>query len=193
MITRSVFLFLAFAMGVQPGALCAAEPDQAAPPPQVRLETSVGNIDIELYPRYAPITVANFLRLVDDGFYDGLIFHRVIANFMIQAGGFDAQMQAREPPSTIVNESPNGLLNRKQYVAMARQDDPDSAAAQFFINVRNNPHLDGARGQPGYTVFGKVIGGWDVVQEIELADTSIKNGMAAVPDAPIVILKARRL
>jgi peptidyl-prolyl cis-trans isomerase A (cyclophilin A) len=130
---------------------------------------------------------------VDDEFYNGLIFHRVIANFMIQAGGYDAEMTYRNEPGTIVNESANGLLNRKGYLAMARLADPDSAGAQFFINVRRNPHLDGKRGAPGYAVFGKVVAGWDVVEEIELSDTGIKAGMPAVPDTPILINQAIRL
>ena len=189
--TRNIFLFVICALSGLPGLSLAAEAAQALP--IVRLETNLGNIDMELYPAYAPITVENFLRLVDDGFYDGLIFHRVIANFMVQAGGFDAEMNRREDPVTIFNESRNGLLNRKQYVAMARLDDPDSAGTQFFINVRRNSNLDGSMRAPGYAVFAKVIDGWDVVQEIELSDTGIKAGMAAVPDTPIVIRQATRL
>jgi peptidyl-prolyl cis-trans isomerase A (cyclophilin A) len=194
--TRIIFLFLVAAAlaGLAGHALAQdAEAAKAEAPPRVRLETSLGNIDLELYPEYAPITVENFLRLVDAGFYNGLIFHRVIANFMIQTGGYDAEMNYRDEPGTIVNESSNGLLNRKQYLAMARLSDPDSAGTQFFINVRRNPNLDASRGKPGYAVFGKVIGGWDVVEEIELSDTGIKAGMPAVPDTPIVIKQATRL
>ncbi|MCZ6712078.1 MAG: peptidylprolyl isomerase [Gammaproteobacteria bacterium] len=191
--TRNIFLFVICALSGLPGFSFAPQAEAAEALPIVRLETNLGNIDMELYPTYAPITVENFLRLVDDGFYDGLIFHRVIANFMIQAGGFDAEMNRREDPVTIFNESRNGLLNRKQYVAMARLDDPDSAGTQFFINVRRNSNLDGSMRAPGYAVFAKVIGGWDVVQEIELSDTGIQAGMAAVPDTPIVIRQATRL
>jgi len=166
--------------------------------PKVRLTTTAGNIDIALYPERAPLTVANFLRLVDDGFYDGLIFHRVIANFMIQGGGYDAQMNYREPPATVANESFNGMRNRKYRIAMARQSHPDSADAQFFINVNNNTHLDARPGEPGYTVFGEVIAGHDVVEEIELADTINYDAgdgvrMAAVPETAIVITHAARL
>lgn len=166
--------------------------------PSVRLTTTAGDIDIALYPDRAPLTVANFLRLVDDGFYDGLIFHRVIANFMIQTGGYDARMNYRDPPATVANESFNGLRNRKYRVAMARQNHPDSADAQFFINVNNNDHLDARPGQPGYTVFGEVVAGHDVVEEIELADTVNYDAgdgvrMAAVPETPIVITRAARL
>jgi cyclophilin family peptidyl-prolyl cis-trans isomerase len=194
--TRIIFLFALSALIGLSGSAFAADDDagaQAAALPQVRLETNLGNIDFELYPEYAPITVANFLRLVDDDFYDGLIFHRVIAGFMVQAGGFDSQMSYREESATITNESLNGLLNRTQYVAMARLSDPDSAGSQFFINVGRNENLDGRRGRPGYSVFAKVIGGWDVVQEIEQAKTGTKDGMSDVPDTPIVIKQAIRL
>lgn len=161
--------------------------------PKVRLLTTLGTIEVELYPDHAPATVENFLQLVDDGFYDGVIFHRVIANFMIQAGSFDAHMRPREAPRTVPNESFNGLLNRKGYLAMARADDPDSAAADFYINVAANEHLDAGPGKPGYTVFGRVIAGWEAVEEIELSDTGIRAGMPAVPDEPIVILEASRI
>jgi peptidyl-prolyl cis-trans isomerase A (cyclophilin A) len=191
--TLFVFALSAALFGLPDGAFAEDAATAKADPPRVRLETSLGNIDLEVYPEFAPISAENFLRLVDDGFYDGLIFHRVIANFMIQAGGYDAEMTYRNEPGTIINESSNGLLNRKQYVAMARLADPDSAGAQFFINVKRNPHLDGSRGKPGYSVFGKVVAGWDVVEEIELSDTGIKAGMPAVPDTPIVIKQASRL
>lgn len=176
----------------------ATAPAKGAGAPTVRLTTTLGDIDIALYPERAPLTVANFLRLVDDGFYDGLIFHRVIANFMIQAGGYDAQMNYREPPATVANESFNGQRNRKYRVAMARQSHPDSADAQFFINVNNNSHLDARPGEPGYSVFGEVVAGHDVVEEIELADTvnfDAGDGvrMAGVPETPIVITRAIRL
>lgn len=161
--------------------------------PQVRLSTTMGTIDIELFEERAPQTVANFLRLVEDGFYDGLIFHRVVAGFVIQAGGYDAAMSYREPPGNIPNESDNGLKNTRGTLAMARLDDPDSANSQFFINVADNTHLDAGPGKPGYSVFGRVIDGMDVVTEIELSNTGRKAGMAGVPDTPIVIERAERL
>ena len=132
-------------------------------------------------------SVANFLALVDQEFYDGLVFHRVIANFVIQTGGYDALMNYREPPGQVTNESSNGLRNRKGTVAMARLSDPDSADAQFYINVRTNPNLDAGPGKPGYTVFGEVTDGWKVVESIELSDTHLKNGMPGVPEQPVVI------
>ena len=200
------YLLMVLLLGLS-GAIDAAAQDAAGaaagaaandPEPKVRLTTTLGNIDVVLFPDRAPLSVANFLRLVDDGFYDGLIFHRVIANFMIQAGGFDAEMNYRDVPGTVANESFNGLKNRKFRLAMARQNDPDSAGAQFFINVRTNPHLDATSRQPGYSVFGEVIDGQNVVQEIELVDTAnftMDDGskMAAVPETPVVIIEATRL
>jgi cyclophilin family peptidyl-prolyl cis-trans isomerase len=161
--------------------------------PRVRLTTTLGTIDVALFPDAAPRTVANFLRLVDDGFYDGLIFHRVLANFVIQTGGYEPDMSYREPPRTVVNESFNGLANTRGTLAMARLSDPDSAEAQFFINVKDNPHLDAAPGTPGYTVFGEVVDGMDVVTEIELVGTTRRAGMAGVPETPVVIERAERL
>jgi len=161
--------------------------------PRVRLATSLGDIDVELYPARAPRTVANFLELVDAGFYEGLIFHRVVAGFVIQTGGYDAELNYREPPANVPNESANGLRNTRGTLAMARLADPDSANTQFFINVKDNGHLDPAAGQPGYTVFGRVVDGMDVVTEIELSDTTRQGGMAGVPETPIVIERTTRL
>ena len=172
------------------GGATAANADKA---PSVLLETSAGEIRIRLLPDKAPRTVDNFLQLADDGFYDGLIFHRVIANFVIQAGGYDAELNHRKPPRTVANESFNGLRNRRGTVAMARLSDPNSADAQFFINVNDNVHLDAKAGQPGYTVFGEVTVGMDAVTAIELSDTQVRNGMAGVPEAPIVIHRLRRV
>ena len=172
------------------GGATAANADEA---PSVLLETSAGEIRIRLLPDKAPRTVDNFLQPADDGFYDGLIFHRVIANFVIQAGGYDAELNHRKPPRTVANESFNGLRNRRGTVAMARLSDPNSADAQFFINVNDNAHLDAKAGQPGYTVFGEVTAGMDAVTAIELSDTQVRNGMAGVPEAPIVIHRLRRV
>ncbi len=163
------------------------------PAPVVRLETSAGTVDIELFPAPAPQTVDNFLRLVDEGFYNGLIFHRVIAGFMVQAGGYDEALAYRQPPRNVVNESFNGLSNVRGTIAMARTADPDSAGAQFFINVVDNPYLDAQQGKPGYTVFGKVIAGMDAVLDVELRDTQRRGGMADVPVENVVIRTATRL
>lgn len=171
------------------GTLQAAAGDT----PRVRLSTSLGDIDVELYADKAPRTVANFLERVDEGFYEGLIFHRVVAGFVIQTGGYDAELNYREPPGNVPNESANGLRNTRGTLAMARLADPDSANTQFFINVKDNGHLDPAAGQPGYTVFGRVIDGMDVVTEIELSDTTRQGGMAGVPETTIVIEDTTRL
>jgi peptidyl-prolyl cis-trans isomerase A (cyclophilin A) len=160
--------------------------------PTVALETTNGVIVIELFEQQAPITVNNFLEYVDAGFYDGLIFPRVEAGFVIQTGGYDAQLNRREPGEEIPLETRSGLRNLRAMVAMARLDDPNSASAQFFINMRNNAHLDRGPDRPGYAVFGRVVAGMDVAQTIELSETGIKNGMAAVPLKPVVIEKAYR-
>ncbi len=158
----------------------------------VVLQTSKGAIELELYPDKAPLTVANFLKYVDSGYYDGVIFHRVIDGFMIQAGGYNAQLQARMPGAAIRNESKNELPNIIGAIAMARLSDPDSATAQFFINVADNSELNFHSGRPGYTVFGRVTAGMDVVNAIAAVKTHSAGGMDDVPIKPVVILSARR-
>lgn len=164
----------------------------AADKPVVVLETNFGNIEISLNEERAPITVANFLSYVDDGFYDNTLFHRVIPNFMIQTGGFDKNMQKKANKSPIINESANRLHNDRYTVAMARTNDPDSATSQFFINVRTNSSLDFSRSKPGYTVFGDVTAGKDVVYTISLQTTGQRNGYSDVPEEDILINKAYR-
>lgn len=164
-----------------------------AGPYKVRIETTHGVIDVELFPKRAPLSVTNFLQLVDSKFFNGTVFHRVVANFMIQTGGYDAKLTYRTPPRTVPNESSNGLKNLRGTLAMARREHPDSADAQFFINMRDNGHLDPVAGRAGYSVFGKVIAGMDVADRIELSDTNIQAGMAAVPEQPIEIISATRL
>jgi len=161
--------------------------------PLVKLETSMGDITLELYPDKAPATVANFLQYVKDGFYNGTIFHRVIGTFMIQGGGFDAQMQQKPTRAPIKNEADNGLKNDKYTIAMARTNIPDSATAQFFINVADNTPLNHTAKTPqgwGYAVFGKVIKGQDVVDKIKAAPTTTKGMHQDVPVTPVVINKA---
>ena len=160
---------------------------------QVLLTTTKGDIIIDLYNDQAPETVKNFLRLVDSGFYTDLVFHRVIPGFMIQTGGYDAKLNHSEAPRLVPNESDNVLKNLRGFVAMARKNDPDSASSQFYINVRNNPSLDARPGRPGYTVFGRVSSGMDVVGEIENTPTHRRNGMADVPVDAVVIKSAKRL
>jgi peptidyl-prolyl cis-trans isomerase A (cyclophilin A) len=186
---RSLLLLFMLLLGVANGASLQAAEDRT----QVELATTKGVIVLDLYPDQAPETVANFLRLVDSGFYDGLSFHRVVPGFMIQTGGYDAKLNLHEAPRQVPNESFNSLSNFRGSVAMARLDDPDSAGSQFFINVRNNPHLNSRPGKPGYTVFGRVLSGMEVVNEIELTPTTNRNGLANVPVEPVLITRAKRL
>jgi cyclophilin family peptidyl-prolyl cis-trans isomerase len=156
--------------------------------PVVVMETSLGTIKIELDEEKAPITVKNFLSYVDDKFYDGTIFHRVIKNFMIQGGGFEPGMKEKETKPPIKNESGNGLSNVRGAIAMARTQDLNSATAQFYVNVVDNLALDA----PQYCVFGKVIDGMDVVDKIREAKTGRKKGHADVPLEDIIIKSVRR-
>ncbi|MCR9258947.1 MAG: peptidylprolyl isomerase [Pseudomonadaceae bacterium] len=161
--------------------------------PRVAIDTNFGVIEIELTPKLAPRTVENFLSLVDDEFYNGLVFHRVIANFMIQAGGYNADLQYKQAAKTVPNESFNGVKNTRGTIAMARLNDPDSANSQFFINVADNPNLNADGSKAGYTVFGKVSAGMDVVDAIELVNTHLRRGMAAVPEEPVIINSITRV
>jgi len=163
--------------------------------PVVVLETSKGNIEVELNEAKAPVTVKNFLDYVDSHFYDGLIFHRVIDNFMIQGGGFTADMSQKEGKAPIENEAGNGLTNDKYTIAMARTSVVNSATAQFFINTKDNTFLNHKDNTPqgfGYAVFGKVVKGMDVVDAIGKTKTGLKNGMNDVPLEAISIVKAYR-
>jgi len=182
---------LAAAAGAQAGEQAQTAPAQQRP--LVRIETDLGTITVELYPQRAPRTVTNFLALVDDGFYDGLVFHRVIAGFMVQAGGFDADMKRRSAPRTVPNESVGGLANERGTIAMARAQDPDSAGAQFYINMKDSPHLNARGGKPGYTVFGRVTAGLEVAERIEEAPTGAIDGRPDVPLEPVAIVAARRV
>lgn len=146
--------------------LLTASSALAANDPRVVLETDLGNIELVLYPEKAPKTVENFLTYVDDGFYDGTIFHRVIPGFMAQGGGYTFDFQEKPNREPVVNESANGLSNARGTIAMARTNNPDSATSQFFINLVDNSRLDGSAQKPGYTVFGKVLLGLSVVQQI---------------------------
>jgi peptidyl-prolyl cis-trans isomerase A (cyclophilin A)/peptidyl-prolyl cis-trans isomerase B (cyclophilin B) len=163
--------------------------------PRVRISTNAGDITVELYPDEAPLTVANFLSYVDSGFYAGTVFHRVIPNFMIQGGGFTQELAEKPTTATVNNESRNHLHNERGTIAMARTDDPDSAGAQFFINVRANLTLDFnyVTRKPGYTVFGRVIDGMDVVDGISLVNTQSAGHLDDVPVNPIVIESITRL
>jgi len=164
--------------------------------PRVRLTTSLGDIVIELDPARAPKTTENFLGYVRSGHYDGTIFHRVIDNFMIQAGGFEPDMSARKPGQSIENEADNGLSNVIGSIAMARTSDPHSASAQFFINLSDNAFLDFKSRSTegwGYCVFGAVIEGMDVVDKIVKSPTTGRAGHQDVPTEAIVIESALEL
>lgn len=163
---------------------------------QVKLETSVGDITLELFGEQSPKTVENFLGYVSDGFYDGTIFHRVIDGFMIQGGGFEPGMVQKPTKSTIENEAENGLGNDAGTVAMARTPDPHSASAQFFINVRDNDFLNfkaKSRDGWGYCVFAKVIDGMDVVTSIEASPTTSRAGHQDVPQEDVIINRAVKI
>jgi cyclophilin family peptidyl-prolyl cis-trans isomerase len=159
----------------------------------VKLETDLGEITITLFHKEAPKSVENFLEYVDDGYYNGTIFHRVIPGFMVQGGGLTFDFTEKETRDPVVNESSNGLINARGTLAMARFSDPDSATSQFFINLSNNPHLDSYPNRPGYTVFGQVIEGMAIVDEISIQPP---GGIRRYPNAPaesIRILKAYRI
>lgn len=162
----------------------------------IELETNHGVIRLELFEQQAPVTCANFKQYVEDGFYDGLIFHRVIANFMIQGGGFEQGMRQKATRDNIKNEADNGISNETGTIAMARTPDPHSASAQFFINTKDNAFLDYKSPTPqgyGYAVFGKVVEGLDVVKKIEAVATTSKGGHEDVPVDDVIILSARSI
>ncbi|MDO4895641.1 MULTISPECIES: peptidylprolyl isomerase [Moraxella] len=162
--------------------------------PIVQLETTAGNIVLELNSEKAPLTVANFIDYVESGHYDGTIFHRVIDGFMIQGGGMTADMSEKNTGTPIKNEADNGLANKTGTIAMARTSDPHSATAQFFINVKDNDFLNYSSPTPqgwGYAVFGQVIEGMDVVNQIKGVPTGRFGYHADVPTTPIVINTAK--
>ena len=176
--------------------LLAAATTQAAEGgnPVVIMKTSMGDVKIELDKAKAPITVENFLGYVNDKFYDGTIYHRVIPAFMIQGGGFDKDMSQKKTKAAIKNEASNGLKNTNGTIAMARTSDPNSATAQFFINTKDNVFLDYKNDTPqgmGYAVFGKVVDGMDVVKKIEQVKTTSKGPYENVPVTPVVIESIR--
>ena len=164
--------------------------------PRVLMETSMGNVTIELFKEKAPISVRNFLSYVKDGYYDGLVFHRVIPTFMIQGGGMDADMQPIKTKFAIKNEATNGLKNKRGTLAMARTAVVDSATSQFFINVTDNGFLDNSGKRPedfGYAVFAQVVEGMDVVDAIKVVKTGSKAGHSDVPVEPVFINSIREI
>jgi peptidyl-prolyl cis-trans isomerase B (cyclophilin B) len=157
----------------------------------VELTTNYGTIDVALNQDKAPVTVKNFIHYVNKGFYNDKIFHRVISGFMIQGGGFDAKMNQASTDAPIKNEASNGLKNDKYTIAMARTNDPNSATAQFFINVKDNDFLNYSAGNPGYAVFGKVIKGQDVVDKIASVKTTSVGYNQDVPVDSVIIKNAK--
>ena len=188
-----------FAISTLLGAPGALSEDKGNP--IVLMKTTEGDITIELFADKSPITVKNFLRYVDNGHYDGTVFHRVIPNFMIQGGGFTEALEEKPTKDPIVNESKNRLHNIRGTLAMARTNDPDSATAQFFINQRTTLRLDWSPGKDGYAVFGEVLDGMQVVDIIALSDTGQAPAMTTrgptilqnAPVKPIIILSVQRM
>lgn len=169
----------------------AAEASGGSGAPVVKVKTSKGAVKIRLNPKKAPVTVKNFLSYVEDDFYDGTVFHRVIKGFMIQGGGFeikDGKLHKKETRDPIKNEAQNGLENDRGTIAMARTSDPDSASSQFFINHKDNANLNYPKPDGhGYTVFGKVVDGMDVVDKIAAVSTTSRSGRRNVPEENVVI------
>lgn len=191
LLTRTLsaaFLILLLSVGT------AAASQQTAP--RVLLQTTHGDIEIELYPDLAPLTVDNFLRYVDDGFYNGTVFHRVINSFMIQGGGYTADLEKKNTREAIINEADNGLKNERGTLAMARTADPNSATSQFFINHVDNDFLNHKERSPrgwGYCVFARVTKGMQTVDAIADEFTHTRNNMQNVPEQPVIIEQASRL
>lgn len=191
---RTVFLLVGtMALCGPVGAAFGDQAAQAKPAaaPVVLMKTSMGEIRIRLAADKAPATVENFLGYVNDKFYDGTIFHRVIAGFMIQGGGFTPDMTKKPTKAPIKLEAQTGLKNKRGTIAMARTNDPHSATAQFFINVVDNGMLDAKSAADGYAVFGEVVSGMDVVDKIKAVQTGQKAGMQDVPLTPVVIESVR--
>jgi peptidyl-prolyl cis-trans isomerase A (cyclophilin A) len=160
----------------------------------IRFETSLGDFTLEMYPAEAPVTVANFEKYVDDGHFDGTIFHRVIPGFVIQGGGFTEDMTQKGTRAPITNEATNGLRNLRGTLSMARTNDINSATSQFFVNLVDNAFLDhqGPRNY-GYAVFAKVVAGMDVIDKIAAVPTGRRRGHDDVPLEPVVVKTARRV
>jgi peptidyl-prolyl cis-trans isomerase A (cyclophilin A) len=176
-------LSLSFAAETQPKPVAPTAPAALAASPQVQVVTSLGSFTVELNGERAPLTVAHFLKYVDQGHYSGTIFHRVIANFVIQGGGFDTGYKVKPAAAKVVNESGNGLTNQRGTVGMARTQDPHGADAQFYVNLYDNEALDPNKTRWGYTVFGKVVQGMDVVDRIGNVATGSRGPLKE--DAPL--------
>ena len=158
----------------------------------IRFETSLGDFTVELFEKEAPISAANFLAYIDEGFFDSTIFHRIVPGFVIQGGGFTEDMSQKRTKAPIKNEADNGLKNSRGTLSMARTNDINSATSQFFVNLKDNDFLDHSRGNFGYAVFGKVTEGMDVIDKIAAVDTGRKKGYDDVPVEAVIMKSVRR-
>ena len=159
----------------------------------IRFETTLGDFTIELYEKDAPLSVANFLRYIDDGFFDGTIFHRIVPGFVIQGGGFTEDMTQKRTQPPVKNEADNGLKNKRGTLSMARTNDINSATSQFFVNLKDNDFLDHSRGNFGYAVFARVTGGMDVIDKIAAVETGRRRGFDDVPVDPVIMKSVKRV
>jgi peptidyl-prolyl cis-trans isomerase A (cyclophilin A) len=159
----------------------------------IRFETSLGDFTVELFEKEAPQSVENFLRYIDDGFFDGTIFHRIVPGFVIQGGGFTEDMSQKKTHAPVKNEADNGLKNKRGSLSMARTNDINSATSQFFVNLKDNDFLDHSRGNFGYAVFAKVTEGMDVVDKIAAVGTGRKKGFDDVPVEAVIMKSVRRI
>jgi len=159
----------------------------------IRFETTLGNFTIEFFEKEAPVTVANFLKYIGDGFFDGTIFHRIVPGFVIQGGGFTEDMSQKKTLAPIKNEADNGLKNKRGSLSMARTSDVNSATSQFFVNLKDNDFLDHQRGNFGYAVFARVTEGMDIVDKIAAVKTGKRRGFDDVPLAAVVMTSVRKV
>jgi cyclophilin family peptidyl-prolyl cis-trans isomerase len=159
----------------------------------IRFETTLGDFTVELLEKEAPLSVANFLRYIEDEFFDGTIFHRIVPGFVIQGGGFTEDMTQKRTQPPVKNEADNGLKNKRGTLSMARTSDINSATSQFFVNLKDNDFLDHSRGNFGYAVFARVTGGMDVVDKIAAVSTGRKRGFDDVPVDAVIMKSVRRM
>jgi cyclophilin family peptidyl-prolyl cis-trans isomerase len=159
----------------------------------IRFETTLGDFTIELFDKDAPQSVANFLRYIDDEFFDGTIFHRIVPGFVIQGGGFTEDMTQKRTQPPVKNEADNGLKNKRGTLSMARTNDINSATSQFFVNLKDNDSLDHSRGNFGYAVFARVTAGMDVIDKIAAVETGRRRGFDDVPVDAVIMKSVRRM
>jgi peptidyl-prolyl cis-trans isomerase A (cyclophilin A) len=159
----------------------------------ILFETTLGDFKIEFFDKEAPISVANFQQYIDEGFFDGTIFHRIVPGFVIQGGGFTEDMSQKKTKPSIKNEADNGLKNERGTLSMARTNDVNSATCQFFVNLKDNEFLDHSRGNFGYAVFARVVEGMDVVDKIAAVETGRRKGMDDVPVEPVTMKAVRKV